>query len=86
VDISRLSIFHPFFAGVLGSWLALALWAQQDETRSFREVLVTYSSPGGAGPLMSMLLKLGSTSRGGVSCIHIHIYIYNIKLSYIIYI
>ena len=45
VDISRLRIFHPIFAGVLGSWLALALWAQQDETRSFREVLVTYSSP-----------------------------------------
>ena len=88
VDISRLRIFHPIFAGVLGSWLALALWAQQDETRSFREVLVTYSSPGGAGPLMSMLLKLGSTSRGGVSCIHIHmyIYIYNIKFSYITYI
>lgn len=51
------SIFHPIFAGVVGSWLALALWAQQDETRSFREVLVTYSSPGGAGPLMSMLLN-----------------------------
>jgi len=51
------SIFHPIFAGVLGSWLALALWAQQDETRSFRDVLVTYSSPGGAGPLMSMLLN-----------------------------
>ena len=55
-------IFHPIFAGVLGSWLALALWAQQDETRSFRDVLVTYSSPGGAGPLMSMLLMPGEWS------------------------
>ena len=56
-------IFHPIFAGVLGSWLALALWAQQDETRTFREVLVTYSSPGGAGPLMSMLLTLGTGQK-----------------------
>ncbi|CAE7235055.1 PLGG1 [Symbiodinium natans] len=48
---------HPIFAGVLGSWLAIALWASQDETRSFHDVLVTYASPTGAGPLMSRLLS-----------------------------
>eukprot|EP00439_Symbiodinium_sp_Y106_P024043 s5346_g2.t3 len=51
------AILHPIFAGVLGSWLAIALWASQDESRSFHEVLVTYSSPAGAGPLMSRLLN-----------------------------
>eukprot|EP00913_Durusdinium_trenchii_P003083 g2850.t1 len=40
------SIFHPIFASVFGSWLALYLWALSDATRSFHDVLVTYSSPG----------------------------------------
>lgn len=34
------SIFHPIFAGVMGSWLALYIWAKQEGT-SFHQVLAS---------------------------------------------
>ena len=51
------ALCQPVFLGVLGSWLAMAMWASEDENRSFHDVLVDYSSPSGGGPIISRLLN-----------------------------
>ncbi|CAE8662388.1 unnamed protein product, partial [Polarella glacialis] len=50
-------VFHPIFAGVAGSWLAIAFWAKVQADDSFHDVLVRYTAADGAGPLMSKLLN-----------------------------
>ncbi|CAE8629785.1 unnamed protein product, partial [Polarella glacialis] len=45
-------VFHPIFAGVAGSWLAIAFWAKVQADDSFHDVLVRYTAADGAGPLM----------------------------------
>eukprot|EP00439_Symbiodinium_sp_Y106_P044125 s2843_g5.t1 len=51
------TLMPPVFVGVFGGWLAIALWAREDDVESFHDVLVRYSNPGGGGPVLSRLLN-----------------------------
>eukprot|EP00437_Effrenium_voratum_P027686 CAMPEP_0181413074 /NCGR_PEP_ID=MMETSP1110-20121109/8768_1 /TAXON_ID=174948 /ORGANISM="Symbiodinium sp., Strain CCMP421" /LENGTH=430 /DNA_ID=CAMNT_0023535843 /DNA_START=45 /DNA_END=1337 /DNA_ORIENTATION=- len=51
------TLMPPVFVGVFGGWLAIALWAREDDVESFHDVLLRYSNPGGGGPVLSRLLN-----------------------------
>ncbi|CAE7661058.1 PLGG1 [Symbiodinium sp. KB8] len=51
------ALLPPVFVGVFGGWIAIALWAREDDAESFHDVLVSYSTAGGGGTLLSRLLN-----------------------------
>eukprot|EP00439_Symbiodinium_sp_Y106_P019045 s434_g2.t1 len=51
------ALLPPVFVGVFGGWIAIALWAREDDAESFHDVLKNYSTAGGGGTMLSRLLN-----------------------------